>query len=247
MSTSDNNGDIEMFSLRRSARIAEKERQKFIQTIHLLNSFTNVEETKKVNDKQKIKHVKSKETKVKITVDTKSGGNIKKKPQKPRTTKKRKQNLKKNKFINLETTKINDVFPLIKKYSHNDIDKNEKYHLLKTIIKYRKDLNISNRVADLYIHKALVERNVYKYLQHNDFTLISISNHLNDILSYKEIDDLDSIITERHNDHDAYMEQDCNNLINSLNMMSIQSKEQQMKKDLDEIEKLNSIICRLMV
>lgn len=243
MNNTDNNGDIEMFSLRRSARIAEKERQKFIQSLNLLDSVIN-RETPKIDSVQHItsKQTKSKDKELAKVSGDKVSGKIRKKSQKPKKT-----NNKNNKFVNLETTKINDVFPLIRKYSQNEVEKNEKYHLLQTIVKYRKEMKIKNLVTDLYLYKATIEINVYKYLQHNGYTLISITNHLNDILSYKEIDDLDSVTVDKNENHNTYIEQDCDNLVSSLSMMSIQSKEHQMQRDLDEIEKLNSMICRLMM
>ena len=231
-----------MFSVRRSARIADKERQKFIDN---LNSDIRTEEPKKASDNPTKKKKKNNDV-VKMSID---GGNVRKKIVKPKKTKSRKNS--KNKFVDLETTKMNDVFPLIKKYSRSETEQNEKYHLLKTVIKYRKEMNINNLVVDLYKHKAVIEVSVYKHLQIDGYTLITIGNHLSDILSYKEIDDVDSIISSKDANQDTYNYRDCDNLVNSLSVMRIHKSEkeiaeEQIRKDLDEIEKLNSMICRLM-
>jgi hypothetical protein len=221
--------DIEMFALRRSSRIADKERQKFLNN---LNSGEIVEEPKKASPKPKV--TRKKIDVVKMSVDKKAGV---KKPRKGKKT-----NKKINKFINLETTKINDVFPLIQKYSLTEFEKIDKYIVLETIIKFRKEMNIKNLMTDVYIHKHAIERYVYLHLAEEctEVTLITVSNHLNDILSYKEIDDLDSVIRSRRSmiQNDP---QDDNNLV------SKEAAEEQMKKDLDEIEKLNSMICRLVM
>jgi hypothetical protein len=225
--------DVEMFALRRSSRIADKERQKFLNNI---NSGENVEEPKRTSPKPKAKATRKKNDVVKMSVDKKAGVNTKKK-----TRKGKKTNKKVNKFIHLETTRIVDVFPLILKYSQTEEEKIQKYLILETIVKFRKEMNINNLMLDVFINRASIERFVYLQLSEecNEVTLITISNHLNDILSYREIDDLDMVVISTL---------DCDNLVNSLNMMKIESNqtaEEQMKKDLDEIEKLNSLLCRV--
>jgi hypothetical protein len=243
MSISNDCGDVEMFTLRRSSRLAEKERQKFLNNLNY--KVEDVEEPKTDNPSPspKSKTSRKKSDVVKMSVDKKAGVNTKKK-----TRKGKKTNKKVNKFINLETTKINDVFPLIHKYSRTDSERIEKYILLETIIKFRNDINISNLMTDVYINRAAIERYVYLHLSQecNEVTLMTISNHLSDILSYKEIDDLDTVVHSKYNHNEP---QDCDNLVQSLNMMKIDNKqvaEQQMKNDLDEIEKLNFLICRLI-
>lgn len=227
--------DVEMFSLRRSSRLADKERQKFLNN-------NAVEEPKNITPKP----ARKKSDVVKMSVDKKAGVNTKKKTRKARKVKKNA-----NKFMNLEKTRINDVFPLIYKYSQTESEKVEKYFVLQTIIKFRKEININNLMTDVYIHKHAIERYVYLHLAEEctEVTLLSVSNHLDDILSYKEIDDLDTVIRgQTTNTHKE--PRFCDNIVDSLNIMNISSKEateEQMKKDMDEIEKLNSMICRLMM
>lgn len=222
MSAIGNNGDVEMLTLRRSPRIAEKQRLQFEANISALNNTTFVmKETPSQKTLKPRTYRKKDNDIVKMNVDVQ----IKKKTRKAKTTKKSKKII--DKFINLEKTKLNDIFPLIDKYSLNDDEKNEKYTILQTIIKKRNAMNINNLLTEMYIHKNNIV--VYLYhelslqLTHYTFTLDVISNHLNDILSYKEIDDLDSVINDK------------------------QSAENQMKNDLQEIEQLNAMICRLMM
>jgi len=209
-----NKGDVEMLTLRRSPRIAEKQRLQFVENISALNTFVKKELPKAKTPRKKGNDVD------KMNVDLQ----IKKKTQKIKKTRKNNKKIT-NKFANLETTKFNDVFPLIKKYSLTEDEKNEKYIILQTIIKKRKALNISNLLTEMYIHKNNIVVYLYNELLQSEysFTLDVISNHLNDILSYREIDDLDSVINNK------------------------ETVENQMKDDLQEIEKLNAMICRLMM
>lgn len=219
MSTMQNNEDVEMFTLRRSARIAEKQRQKFVENISALSNFVPV---------SKVKTPRKRTNEVdKMNVDVQ----VKKKK---RTAKKTKKVV--DKFANLEKVKFNDIFPLIKKYALTENEKSEKDTILQTIIKERKSMNIDNRITELYVHKNKIV--IYLFTQLSQvlteyiFTLQVITNHVDDILSYKEIDDLDSIV----------MNQKLENICNDK-----QTAEHQMKHDLQEIENLNSMICRLMM
>lgn len=219
------NGDVEMFTLRRSARIAEKQRQKFVENISAFSNFVRAEPVLKVKTPRKRRNAVDK-----MNVDVQE-------KKKKRTTKKTKR-IKKvvDKFANLENVKFNDIFPLIKKYALTENEKSEKDTILQTIIKERKSMNIDNRITELYVHKNKIV--IYLFTQLSQvlteyiFTLQVITNHVDDILSYKEIDDLDSIV----------MNQKLENICNDK-----QTAEHQMKHDLQEIENLNSMICRLMM
>lgn len=217
MSVIQNNEDVEMNTLRRSPRIAEKQRLQFVKN---LSAFVNKEKHNQKSPKPKTPRKKCDDV-VKMNIDVQ----IKKKKQK--TTKKTRKNIRKtiDKFVNLEKTKLNDIFPLIKKYSSNEDEKNEKYTILQTIIKKRKEMKIDNLLTEMYIHKNNIVIYLYNELLQSEyaFTLDIISNHLNDILAYREIDDLDAIINDS------------------------KSAETQMKNDLEEIDKLNEMICRLMM
>lgn len=241
MSSKQDCGDVEMFTLRRSSRLAEKERQKFLNNISSGEESNNATSSHDLSPSPKPKSPRKKSDVVKMSVDKKAG--VKK------TRKGKKTNKKVNKFVNLETTRINDVFPLILKYSQTEAEKIEKYLVLETIIKFRQEINIKNLMIDVYINRTAIERFVYLHLSEecNEVTLITVSNHLNDILSYKEIDDLDTVVTSQNTLLEPV---DCDNLVNSLSMMNIENKqsvEEEMKKDLNEIEKLNSLICRLIM
>jgi hypothetical protein len=223
MSNMQDNGEVEMFTLRRSARIAEKQRVQFVENISAFNTFVKKETPKPKTPRKKSNDV------AKMNVDIQ----IKKKARK---TKKTNKNTRKiiDKFANLEKTKLNDIFPLIKKYSSIEDEKNEKYFILETIIKKRKAINIDNLLIELYIHKNNIVIYLYNELLHSEysFTLDIISNHLNDILSYREVDDLDTVIMNRNNENIC---------------KSKRTAEYQMRNDLQEIEKLNAMICRLMM
>jgi hypothetical protein len=217
MSAMQNKGDVEMLTLRRSPRIAEKQRLQFVANLSAFNTFEKKETPSRKAPKSKTPRKKGNDV-VKMNVDVKM-----KKTRKATATKKIKKTV--DKFVDLEKTKLNDIFPLIKKYSSNEDEQNVKYFILQKIIKKRKAMNINNLLTEMYIHKNKIVTYLYNELLQSEyeFTLDVISNHLNDILSYKEVDDLDSVINDK------------------------QSAENQMKIDLQEIEKLNAMICRLMM
>jgi hypothetical protein len=216
MSAMQNKGDVEMLTLRRSPRIAEKQRLQFVANLSAFNTFEKKETPSRKAPKSKTPRKKGND--VKMNVDIKM-----KKTRKAKATKKIKKTV--DKFVDLEKTKLNDIFPLIKKYSSNEDEQNVKYFILQKLIKKRKAMNINNLLTEMYIHKNKIVTYLYNELLQSEyeFTLDVISNHLNDILSYKEVDDLDSVINDK------------------------QSAENQMKIDLQEIEKLNAMICRLMM
>ena len=210
--------DVEMFTLRRSARIAEKQRLQFVENISAFSTFVKKETTSQKAPKRKASCMKDNDV-VKMNIDMQ----IKKKTRKTKKTKVTKKII--DKFANLEKTKINDVFPLIQKYSLTEDEKNEKYIILQTIIKKRKAININNLLSEIYIHKTNIVIYLYNELLQSEysFNLDVISNHLNDILSYREIDDIDTIV------------------------MNKQTAENQMRNDAQEVEQLNALICRLMM
>lgn len=235
------NGDVEMFTLRRSSRIADKERQKFLRNLKSNHSPT-MEESRKTSPKPTRK--KTNEV-IKISAKN-SGVNVKKARRTKKTTKTTKTTKRTScKFSNLKTTKINDMFSLIFKYSRTDDDKNEKYIVLQTIIKLRKELKMKNLMTEIYLNKTNIEICVYKHLVDDGFTLMTISNHLNEILSYKEVDDLDNVITAHKAETCNNLQGDCDNLADMLTMMNFESK--QTQEPTDEIDKLNSLICGLMI
>lgn len=215
----DNIRDVEMLTLRRSPRIAEKQRQQLVENLSAFNTFAKKEKSSQKIPKARTPRKKENDV-AKMNVDVQ----IKKKTRKTKTNKKNNKKII-DKFVNLEKTKLNDIFPLIKKYSLTEGEKNEKYVIVQTIIKNRKALNINTLLTEIYIHKNNIILYLYKELQQSEysFPLDVVSNHLNDILSYREIDDLDDVINDK------------------------QSAENKMKKDLQEIEKLNAMVCRLMM
>ena len=217
MSTMGNNRDIEMFTLRRSARIAEKQRQKLTKTI---STFNKMETTSQKVSKRKASSNEDNVV-VKMNVDVQ----IKKRPRKTKNVRNNRKII--DKYINLEKTKLNDIFPLILKYASSEDEKNEKYIILKKLIKGRKAIKIDNFVSELYTHQNKIVLYLYNELLQTlteySFTLNVISNHLNDILSYKEFYDIDTIA------------------------MKQQTKDNQKGYDIQEVEQLNAMLYRLMM
>lgn len=219
------NADTEMFSLRRSARIAEKQRIQFMNNI---TAVVKKETTSQTSPKPKIPRKKCRDN-AKMNIDVQ----IKKKTRRSKKTKKINKKII-EKFANLATTKLNDIFPLIQKYALTEDEKHQKYIILQTIIKGCKTLNIDNFLTEIYINKHKIIIYVHKKLLISEysFTLEVISNHMNDILSYREIDDLDTVVMQKKNE---CIQEDK------------QIAEHQMKNDLQEIDNLNAMICRLMM
>lgn len=220
MSVQQNNADVEMFVLRRSARIADKQRLQ-------LNVSVKTE-TPAIKWKTPLKRTSEVS---KMNVDSQ----VKKKTRKARKPQKKAKKVI-DKFADLDKTKISDLFPLIEKYSLSENEKNEKYVIIRTIIKRRNLININNRLTEVYINRNnIVTYLYYEYLHtlhEYSFTLDVISNHLNDILSYKEIDDLDTVVMTKRNE----------NIMKDTN-----KAENEIYKGLQEMDKLNAMICRLML
>lgn len=230
MSSIEINEDVEMLPLRRSSRIAEKERLKSQQEVNVFplsnQSILPTRKTKTSRKKQ------NENTKMEIDVKRKGKGKITKKQRK---SKKVIKNI--NNFVDLNNTKINDLYVLIKKYSSSEQERKTKYAIIKTIQKERKTIGIQNLLTDLFYHRIKIERHIFDVLQSQGFTLIDITNHLTDIFSYREIDDLDSVSPQQYITEPSL-------LCSMFDKMNI---EKQVKNDLDEINRLNSLICRLIM
>jgi hypothetical protein len=224
-SVSNNMNEIEMFVARRSQRIANKEQQKLYEH----NSDLTI--------KSKKKKVNKPVAKMNIDSSISVKGKIVKKRQ---NTGKVISHKLVNKFIDLEKTKISDVFSLVKKYSLSDKERQDKYVILQTILKGLKDMNIKNLLVDMYKFKSNIQLYLYSKLQDKGLTFISICSHIDEILSYKEIYELDEVIG-------SHMNVDCDSLVESMNKIDIKSVEHQMRQSINEIDELNSMIFRLMM
>ena len=151
------------------------------------------------------------------------------------------------KFADLRKTKINDLFCLIQKYTCDEQDKLDKYFVIQTILKGLKENNIKNKLVELYNNKRkLIVYVVHKsLLSCKPMCLTSVSQHIEDIFCYREIDGVDCL--------DSL---DCLDIANIPNIQNHQSNlcHQPMDVDMsviqngiDTLDALQSIFRRLIV
>lgn len=58
--------------------------------------------------------------------------------------------------------RINDLFPLIKDYTHCDEERVELYHVNKVVLKSRHDIGLENDVLDMFLKAELVKEHLDK-------------------------------------------------------------------------------------
>lgn len=219
------NQDVEMVTLRRSSRIAAKAQEQAV----VNNKFvTDIVEprSKKTATKPKqdtsVKKTKTKTTKRKTAKNTKAIN---------------------SKFSDLRKTKISDLFCLIQKYALNEKDKLDKYFVVQTIVKGLKENDIKNKLVDLYNnkHKLTIYVAQKSTVTPNKQCWDSVSQHVEDILCYREVDGLDCL--------------DCqNSQINHRKSNQSQRSNEPMDIDMsvlqngiDTLDALQSIFRRLIV
>lgn len=163
--------DVEMGETRRSARLAMKEQGK--QSLIIPDQVPKLKR-KGQKPKQSLKALKP----------------MKRSTARPMKVARKKVLREKkallNKFADLNKTKISDLFCLVRKYATSEIDRQLKYLILQTTLKGMKELEISNSLKDLKQEKLKVTTFVTSKLR-----LLDVMEHLEQVLSYKEVDDED--------------------------------------------------------
>jgi hypothetical protein len=228
MESIDINTDVEMFSLRRSSRIVERD-------------LKRLEEVKVST----VVHIKTKKARTKrskaATIDVVlpiDGGVVKKRVSKKKKTTIQKR-IKVDKFANLVKSKISDLFSLVHKYAKTLEEKTCKYTILQMVLKNLKELDISNKVVHLYANKKKIEHFVFLKLQ--NISIIDIHDHISDILAYGEIDDIDAVATNNTN---------VGLVMDSIVpiLTSVQNdREMEIAITIQRVDDINAMICRLMV
>lgn len=204
--------DVEMTSLRRSTRVVSKPKR------------INYEHSVKSKGKSKTK-TKSK-TKAKTQVNTKSRSNAK-------TSRKRMKTFI-DKFADLRKTKVSDMFCLVKKNAVNEQDRQDKYTVLQTVLKGMKDNDIKNSLIDMYTHKhRLVGYIVTKLLSTpSPMCFTRVLQHIEDMLSYKEVDGIECVNTSN----------------DMMDTATDETTHQSALQDgIDALDELQSIFRRLLV
>jgi hypothetical protein len=184
--------DVDMKVLRRSERIA---------AIQTKNAFISMGKTKS-------KEITNTTTKCQIKKDSRC---IKKITTKKKTPKKDKV-IMYHKLCSKDITKINHLFPLIKKYSNNEIDKKFKYSIIQHILKGIKTIGIENNITAMY-------KNVDKLCKYVSTVMITVSIYdiqesLETILNYPELYYIS--YEEQYNNKDI---ESLSNMLNSMHVM----------------------------
>lgn len=138
-----------------------------------------------------------------------------------------------DKFADLRKTKISDMFCLVNKHALNEQERQEKYVVLQVILKGMKDNEIKNTLTDLYTHKhKLASYIVIKQLSTSSpLCFTSVNQHIDDMLSYKEVDGVDTI-------NNTIEAQDTNDMMDTSTVL---------QDGIDALDALQSIFRRLIV
>lgn len=206
--------DVEMSVLRRSTRVVSK--------------------PQRINYEHPVK--RKGERKVKVKSNTRSRSKSKTKTQakpKAKTARKRMKTFI-DKFADLRKTKISDMFCLVNKHVLNEEEKQQKYLVLQIILKGMKDNEIKNTLTDLYTHKhKLASYIVMKQLSTSSpLCFTNVNQHIDDMLSYKEVDGIDMIHTN------TIETQDTSNMMDTSSVL---------QDGIDALDELQSIFRRLIV
>lgn len=202
--------DVEMRCLRRSDRIVLHEAQKVLQC-------KIKTEPKKVKAK--------KDGAKKMSVVTVKAVQPKKSKMKTQSRPKIESSKTVIKFLDIEQSKISDVFELIKKHSISDIDKNLKYAILKSVIKHVKQLNIANRIITLYNNAQRVAHMLPAYgnvcVNGTALSGHQIYEHMQEILGYPELWRLEE---QTSSTHTPYKPLDLNDIVTMMQGFTVQSQ-----------------------
>jgi hypothetical protein len=208
--------DVEMHTLRRSARLASKQSQK---SLEIQN------QTKPL----KIK-IPSCTTLIKLPI---------KKKEKKITSRKVKMCLEKTinfaKFKDIKNIKISDMFSLVKLHSKTMNERVLKYSFLQSILKNLKDLKIRNNLADFLQEKHRIVH--YLSISNLGTSRDNISEAIEEMLGYCELSDA----IENNNDTICNLPSDFDNLLTHMMRFSINTK--QLSNEVDDIENLFSKFC----
>lgn len=170
--------DVEMMTVRRSTRVVPKSQK---------STLTSPQIAPK-------KRIVKRATKATKANKAKTSGKSKRNTSSRRKATKRIKTLI-DKFADLSKARISDLFCLVKKYAILDEERHEKYIVLQTILKGMKENQIHNTLVDLYTHKHRLACYIVTKLLSTSSPLCftRISQHIEDVLSYKEVDGVDCI------------------------------------------------------
>lgn len=127
------------------------------------------------------------------------------------------------------------MFCLVNKHALNEQERQEKYVVLQVILKGMKDNEIKNTLTDLHTHKhKLASYIVIKQLSTSSpMCFTSVNQHIDDMLSYKEVDGVDTI-----NTINTIETQDTNDMMDTSTVL---------QDGIDALDALQSIFRRLIV
>jgi len=209
--------DVEMGEARKSARLALKEQTKLSVIIPEQAVHFDVPKLKRKGQKPKQSLKALKPMKKSIARPMKVA--------RKKVLREKKTML--NKFADLSKTKISDLFCLVRKYATCDTDRQLKYLILQTTLKGMKELDINNLFKDLKQEKLKVTNFVTSKLR-----LLDVMQHLEQITSYKEVDDDEKITTES---------------VESAESVSMTDAEIAVRESINTLDDLDSLFRRLLV
>jgi len=209
--------DVEMGEARKSARLALKEQTKLSVIIPEQAVHFDVPKLKRKGQKPKQSLKALKPMKKSIARPMKVA--------RKKVLREKKTML--NKFADLSKTKISDLFCLVRKYATCDTDRQLKYLILQTTLKGMKELDINNLFKDLKQEKLKVTNFVTSKLR-----LLDVMQHLEQITSYKEVDDDEKITTES---------------VESAESVSMTDAEIAVREGINTLDDLDSLFRRLLV